>query len=67
MNCPDKPIWEKYTPTTEEKAKYFRVRENTPHRMAEESLSAIRLILHDNRMRVKRKQTGRYMDSSQAS
>lgn len=40
MNQPDVPIWEKYTLTIEEAAKYFRIGENKLRKLAEENPSA---------------------------
>ena len=40
MNQPDVPIWEKYTLTIEEAAKYFRIGENKLRKLAEENPTA---------------------------
>ena len=40
MNQTDVPIWEKYTLTIEEAAKYFRIGENKLRKLAEENPNA---------------------------
>lgn len=40
MNQVDVPIWERYTLTIEEAAKYFRIGENKLRRLAEENKNA---------------------------
>ena len=40
MNHTDVPIWEKYTLTIEEAAKYFRIGENKLRKLAEENPNA---------------------------
>ena len=50
------PIWEKYTLTIEEAAKYFRIGENKLRRLAEENLSSGWVLVNGNRLQIKRKQ-----------
>lgn len=63
MNCPDIPIWEKYTLTIEEAARYFRVGEKKLRKLAEENPNANWLIMNGNRVQIKRKQFEKIIDS----
>lgn len=56
MNQTDVPIWEKYTLTIDEAAKYFRIGENKLRKLAEENPTANGVILNGNRIQIKRKQ-----------
>ena len=56
MNQAYVPIWERYTLTIEEAAKYFRIGENKLRRLAEENKNAGWLIMNGNRIQIKRKQ-----------
>lgn len=56
MNYPDVPIWEKYTLTIEEAAKYFRIGEKKLRKLAEENPDANWLMMNGNRIQIKRKQ-----------
>ena len=56
MNYTDVPIWEKYTLTIEEAAKYFRIGEKKLRQLAEENPNANWLIMNGNRVQIKRKQ-----------
>lgn len=51
----DVPIWERYTLTIEEAAKYFRIGENKLRRFAEENKNAKWLLMNGNRIQIKRK------------
>lgn len=66
MNYVDVPIWEKYTLTIEEAAKYFRIGENKLRKLAEENPSAGWVMLNGNRVQIKRKQFERFIDSVEA-
>ena len=57
------PIWEKYTLTIEEAAKYFRIGENKLRRLAEENLSSGWVLINGNRLQIKRKQFEKVIDS----
>lgn len=57
------PIWEKYTLTIEEAAKYFRIGENKLRRLAEENLSSGWVLVNGNRLQIKRKQFEKIIDS----
>lgn len=46
MNYPDVPIWEKYTLTIEEAARYFRIGEKKLRKLAEENPDASWLIMN---------------------
>ncbi len=60
----DIPIWEKYTLTIEEAAKYFRIGENKIRKMAEENPAASWVLLNGNRIQVKRKQFEKMLDEA---
>ncbi|MDB7954377.1 excisionase [Flavonifractor plautii] len=63
MNYPDVPIWEKYTLTIEEAAKYFRIGEKKLRKLAEENPDANWLMMNGNRIQIKRKQFEKIIDS----
>ena len=63
MNYPDVPIWEKYTLTIEEAAKYFRIGEKKLRKLAEENPDANWLIINGNRFQIKRRQFEKVIDS----
>ena len=63
MNYTDVPIWEKYTLTIEEAAKYFRIGEKKLRQLAEENQNANWLIMNGNRVQIKRKQFEKIIDS----
>ncbi len=49
INDDDVPIWEKYTLTIEEAAKYFRIGENKLRKLAEENPVAGWVLMNGNR------------------
>ena len=63
MNYTDVPIWEKYTLTIEEAAKYFRIGDKKLRQLAEENPNANWLIMNGNRVQIKRKQFEKIIDS----
>ena len=63
MNYPDVPIWEKYTLTIEEAAKYFRIGEKKLRKLAEENPDANWLMMNGNRIQIKHKQFEKIIDS----
>lgn len=63
MNYADVPIWEKYTLTIEEAAKYFRIGEKKLRQLADERPNANWLIMNGNRVQIKRKQFEKMIDS----
>lgn len=63
MNYPDVPIWEKYTLTIEEAARYFRIGEKKLRKLAEENPDASWLIMNGNRVQIKRHQFEKVIDS----
>ena len=63
MNYTDVPIWEKYTLTIEEAAKYFRIGEKKLRQLADENPTAGWLIMNGNRVQIKRKQFEKMIDS----
>jgi len=64
LNCV--PIWEKYTLTIEEAAKYFRIGENKLRKLAEENYSAGWVIMNGNRIQIKRKPFEKIIDNLDA-
>ena len=62
----DLPIWEKYTLTVEEAAKYFRIGETKLRKLADENPSANWLMMNGNRIQIKRKQFEKWIDSLDA-
>ena len=63
MNNTDVPIWEKYTLTIEEAAKYFRIGEKKLRKLAGENLDAGWVIVNGNRIQIKRKQFEKIIDT----
>ncbi len=63
MSHLDVPIWEKYTLTIEEAAKYFRVGEKKLRKLAEDNPNANWLIMNGNRIQIKRRQFEKIIDS----
>lgn len=63
MNYPDIPIWEKYTLTIEEAARYFRIGEKKLRKLVEENPDAGWLIMNGNRAQIKRRQFEKVIDS----
>ena len=63
MNYPDVPIWEKYTLTIEEAARYLRIGEKKLRKLAEENPDASWLIMNGNRVQIKRRQFEKVIDS----
>ena len=55
MNNNDVPIWEKYTLTIEEAAKYFRIGESKLRKLAEENPVPDWVMMNGNRIQIKRK------------
>ena len=65
-NQTEVPIWEKYTLTIEEAAKYFRIGENKLRRLAEENLNAVWVLQNGNRLQIKRKKFEKLIDELDA-
>ena len=63
MSYSDVPIWEKYTLTIEEAAKYFRIGEMKLRKLVEENSDANWLIMNGNRVQIKRRQFEKVIDS----
>lgn len=63
MSYSDVPIWEKYTLTIEEAAKYFRIGEKKLRKLVEENSDANWLIMNGNRVQIKRRQFEKVIDS----
>ena len=66
MKQTDIPIWERYTLTIEEASKYFRIGGNKLRRLAEEYKNANWLIMNGNRIKIKRKQFEKIIDTLDA-
>ena len=62
-NNVDVPIWEKYTLTIEEAAKYFRIGESKLRKLAEENLNAGWVLMNGNRIQIKRKKFEQLIDN----
>lgn len=62
MNTTDIPIWEKYTLTIEEAAKYFRIGESKLRRFIDENPNAKWVLMNGNRIQIKRKQFEKILD-----
>ena len=58
----DVPIWEKYTLTIEEAAKYFRIGEGKLRKLAEENPTASWILMNGNRIQIKRKMFEKIID-----
>lgn len=59
----DVPIWEKYTLTIDEAAKYFRIGENKLRKLAEDNIKSGWVIINGNRIQIKRKQFEKIIDT----
>lgn len=59
----DVPIWEKYTLTIEEAAKYFRIGESKLRKLAEENLNSGWVLMNGNRIQIKRKKFEQLIDA----
>ena len=66
INDDDVPIWEKYTLTIEETAKYFRIGEKKLRKLAEENPAAGWVLMNGNRIQIKRKQFEKIIDNLDA-
>lgn len=63
MNYTDVPVWEKYTLTIEEAARYFRIGEKKLRKLAEENQNANWLMMNGNRVQIKRKLFEKVIDT----
>lgn len=59
----DVPIWEKYTLSVEEAARYFRIGEKKLRRMAEAAPPPDWVLMNGNRVQIKRKCFEKMLDS----
>ena len=57
------PLWEKYTLTVEEAARYFRIGENKLRKIAEDNPNANWLLMNGNRIQIKRKLFEEFVDT----
>lgn len=60
------PIWEKYTLTIEEAAKYFRIGEKKMHQLTLENPTADFILMNGNRVQIKRRLFEQYIDAASA-
>lgn len=58
------PIWEKYTLSLEEAAKYFRIGERKLREIVTENPTADFVLRNGNRVQIKRKLFEQYIDSA---
>ena len=56
------PIWEKYTLTIEEAARYFQIGENKLRRLVEENPDEGFILSNGNRKQIKRRLFEKYID-----
>ena len=66
MMTPEVPLWEKYTMTIEEAARYFRIGEGKIRRLAGEVPTPDWVILNGNRIQVKRRKFEQFIDAAGA-
>lgn len=66
MAVKDVPIWEKYTMTIEEAARYFRIGEGKIRRLATETPVPDWVVMNGNRIQVKRKKFEQFIDATDA-
>lgn len=64
MTEKDVPIWEKYTLTIEEAARYFRIGEGKLRRLADERPAPGWLMMNGNRVQIKRRKFEEFIDST---
>ena len=58
------PIWEKYTLTVEEAARYFRIGENKLRELAIQRPTPRWVLVNGNRVQIKRRLFERFIDST---
>lgn len=58
------PIWEKYTLTLQEAAKYFRIGERKLRQLTMDNPTADYILMNGNRVQIKRKLFEQYIDSA---
>ncbi len=64
MAVRDVPVWEKYTLTIEEAARYFRIGEGKIRRLATEVPAPDWVVMNGNRIQVKRKKFEQFIDAT---
>ena len=62
MSNADVPIWEKYTLTIDEAAKYFRIGENKLRKIVSENKDADFVLWNGTRPQIKRTKFERFVD-----
>lgn len=58
------PIWEQYTLSIEEVAKYFRIGEKKLRKLADEHRDSVWLIMNGNRPQIIRRHFEKFLDES---
>lgn len=58
------PVWEKYTLTLQEAAKYFRIGERKLRQLTLDNPTADYILMNGNRVQIKRKLFEQYIDSA---
>lgn len=64
MAAKEIPLWEKYTMTIEEAARYFRIGEGKLRRLAEERPRPEWVVMNGNRVQIKRVMFERFIDAT---
>lgn len=62
MGVQDVPVWEKYTLTIEEAARYFRIGEGKLRRLAEQTPTPEWVVMNGNRVQIKRRKFEQFID-----
>lgn len=65
-NRNDVPIWEKYTLTVEEAARYFRIGEGKLRKLAEATPTPEWVMMNGNRVQIKRRRFEKMIDEIDA-
>lgn len=60
------PVWEKYTLTIEEAARYFRIGEKKMRQLTVENPTADFILMNGNRIQIKRRLFEQYIDAASA-
>lgn len=66
MATQEVPVWEKYSLTIEEAARYFRIGEGKIRRLADQTPPPDWVLMNGNRVQVKRKRFESFLDATDA-
>lgn len=66
MAAQEVPVWEKYSLTIEEAARYFRIGEGKIRRLADRTPPPDWVLMNGNRVQVKRKRFESFLDATDA-